>query len=312
MKPPVTDISAYEELKEAVLKGNCIAFVGSGPSHGIYPTWGGLVGMLCEACDVPVTGDLDLAPTGKLLSFADQAREKNEDDYNDCLYRVFGGTMVHTSRVYECLLRAPFDAYLTLNFDPLLANAARSHRDGDTKVHCYPSLNVRQMSEKAAFYLHGLILPETQCSEIEVVLTSRDFDRAYSLESRLHSFLDQVLSFSRVIFIGCRLTEKPLQELLSRCAEFRDGFLSGGEHIMLRESLVASPHTNDRSIEEPKGEEIARAKMREEEEHYSRMGISVVWYDAMGDKHSGLVLVLEDMAGVPPIRPKTGFEDYNG
>jgi len=311
---PVLNKQAYDRFKDSVGKGQCLAFVGSGPSCGSYPDWPDLVSRLCEACGIPVDEALAGAPAARLQELAHDARCNSPSAYNACLHDTFGGTIVRTSRVYECLIGGPFEAYLTLNFDPVFASALRSHNHDDYRVQAFPLLNVFELRDKALFHLHGLVLPETRLEDITVVLGTQEFESAYAPNGLLEGLLNHVFTFKHVCFVGCALSEKALRELLSRCREFREDFFcaldmdSPRHHI-----LLALPETRDLdSVSDP--EERSRLKgvvevdRQQIERVYGDMGISVLWYDPVDDDHSGLVALLEDLAAMEPVCVRTGFE----
>ena len=312
MRPGVPDTEIYDQFRRAVLRRDCVAFIGSGPSCRIYPTWTKLVPMICHDCGVTVSEDLSNAQTETLLSLTDRARKSNESAYKSSLQTIFGYPPVRTSRIYECLINAPFTAYLTLNLDPLLAVAARNP-DPDTPIYHYPSLNAFELRDGAVYYLHGLIHAETRIEDINVVLSASEFDCAYSPNSLLTGLLEQVFTYKRVCFIGCGLSERPLQELLSRCAQFRDGFFTprgmrSPKHFILLPRVEPVTPGDSTLVEQQRQTELAGVEMQGSENPYREMGISVVWYDPRDEDHSGLLSILDDLAEVEPLRTQTGFE----
>ncbi len=161
------------------------------------------------------------------------------------------------------------------------------------------------------------MLPNTEPDEINLVLGRSDFDSAYSPDGPLKGILQQVFTYKHICFIGCRLSEDPLPELLSRCREIRENFFHSQDeeppkhHILLSPSEIPGIESVT-YLEERCGQpDATEEKMREVEHYYGDMGISVLWYNQVDDDHSGLVAILDDLAGVEPIQLRTGFEDLH-
>lgn len=286
---------AFERLKDEVAQGDWVAFIGSGLSSGLYPNWSELVGKLCEACGVDVNdNNLSAGGSEKLIELAGAARRADKTSYDNCLREIFGQRKVYALPiVYSYLMKIPFKSYLTLNFDPLLAEAQRIHHRNANGIHRYPSLNAMELRDRAVFYLHGVVLGDA--SEVQIVLGKEEFEHAYAYDSTLRTFLVQVFTFRRVCFIGCTLQEPKLQELLSRCTTFKEDFFRNRKEDAPRHVIL---------LPEP-----CKVKKEKTEQHYSNMGIRVIWFDPRDKQYTGLTELLENMAELPPIQLRTGFED---
>ena len=113
-----------------------MAFVGAGASFPLYPLWGQLIGQLA---DEPVRRGLAteadkaywLRKAGdKPLQMATQIHKKLEDPYYyTFLFETFklknGADGRAFTPAHAALMRAPFKAYLTTNYDPGLVEARR-------------------------------------------------------------------------------------------------------------------------------------------------------------------------------------------
>lgn len=110
------------DLKESILAGRCVAYIGSGASNSCYLPWRELVTKLCEHCG---SG----APRGTsfddLCGAAEDAKARDVDKYRGFLRCHFGRPIQQTNVIYHALLQCTFKSYLTTNFDPLLAYHAR-------------------------------------------------------------------------------------------------------------------------------------------------------------------------------------------
>jgi hypothetical protein len=116
-------------------------------------------------------------------------------------------------------MRVPFRSYVTLNFDPILANQSRFH---ERKVFSYRSLPAEEIAYRSAFYIHGLIEEDGKADPEKNVLGERVFAKAYNhVASVLPGFLQQLLTYRSVLFIGCSLREPALQPLFKFCYNFQ-------------------------------------------------------------------------------------------
>jgi tetratricopeptide (TPR) repeat protein len=129
---------AFNRLRELVMGGEAIAFVGAGASAGLYPLWGGLIQQLADQAvsrgasvadrefwiknsytspDVVVDGIKRAIDPG---SFSELLRE---------IFRAKAGSDGNRfTKVHGTLIRLPFKGYLTTNFDPGLVEARRQLR----------------------------------------------------------------------------------------------------------------------------------------------------------------------------------------
>jgi len=165
----------------------------------------------------------------------------------------------------------------------------------------------------AVFYLHGLIDEGMDAAAIQVVLGDQEFEDAY-LEPCLTGTLTDVLLHERVFFAGCRLSEPALDQLLLRCAGIKeDFFLSLGleppRHVIALPSRRPIRPQDPARLEEY---ELAMRRYEEDmvkaEQYYAKRGISILWYKPMDEDHTGLKEIVQDLAGVKPPIPKTGYE----
>jgi len=142
-----------EHLRNVIFSGEAVAFVGSGISMGCYPSWRKTVDILCLRCGID-TPTKDLSPE-EFLNKAEECKKLNEQEYFNILRELFGQAASFTRLTYNYLFRLPFKAYVTTNFDPLLAE----HRSSDSKVFCYPILNFEEIGKntKPVFYIHGTV-----------------------------------------------------------------------------------------------------------------------------------------------------------
>jgi hypothetical protein len=112
-----------ETLHEALRGGSCVAWIGSGLSMD-YPNWQSAIGTLCGECGIADFGESDPSPTAEqMMDKAQECKQANRDTYERTLGRLYGGPPGRTRLAYSWLVKAPFKAYVTTNFDPLLSEA---------------------------------------------------------------------------------------------------------------------------------------------------------------------------------------------
>ena len=297
-----------DDLKKVIQGKRCAAFIGSGPSTGCYHSWPDLVNALCERCGATsrVTRD---SPSIALLDAAQDAKDSDAGAYHSYLGEHFGRPASQTALVYDALFSLPFDCYLTVNFDPLLALQCRTAKlTCDTNVKHYPSLD-RKMARRSIHYLHGLIREGSIPLPGSIVLSRDEFETAYADNSNLMNFLVSTLENDPIIFIGCRLQEPVMGRVFQICKTHQQTRLTLAgpsskpptRFILLPEeyqidAVGAKSNRNPKDVEE-------------ERVFYESMDIRPIWYPADGHDHSALRYAIEALAGLSEITPNYGWEE---
>jgi len=121
---------------------------------------------------------------------------------------------VPTRQAYSWLMRAPFKAYVTTNFDPLLSEAGATF--GYNRLFRYPLLETREIDRgrKPIFYLHGHARPTGEPSGKDLVLAKSEFDSAY--QGVLEIFVPALLLSYPIVFIGCGISEPEIVAQMTR------------------------------------------------------------------------------------------------
>jgi hypothetical protein len=211
----LTSAQIAAELFNAVKGGDCIAWVGSGLSKGLYPDWLAAVSGLCTACAVQPFDDSRPSPTAdELIDKAEECKQANAAAYEAALAGFYGGNVVPTRLAYLWLMRAPFKAYATTNFDPLLSETAAPL--GYKDVYWHPTLPSRELERrnKPLFYLHGHARPNGIANGRDLVLSRSEFEIAYSGVVGL--FVQNLLYNYPIVFIGCSLSEPEIHQQIRR------------------------------------------------------------------------------------------------
>jgi len=209
----------------------------------------------------------------------------------------------------------PFDSYLTVNLDPLLALKSRTARiPCAPKVNSYLSLDRKAIGKRSIHYLHGYIAEGMTPTRGTIVLARSEFDEAYADNSNLMNFLVPTLENDPIVFIGCRLREPVMKEVFPICKKHQDKRLramkereEGASAPPPRFILLAPPEVRT-GLGEVDAEQTRRA-IQAEEAYYKAFDITTVWYPACEGNHSALRYALENLAGLTPMTPKYGWEE---
>ncbi|MFW2437792.1 MAG: SIR2 family protein [Arenicellales bacterium] len=290
------------DLSDLVHAGRSVAFIGSGLSMGEYISWGDLVKQLCDACGVDM--DANNVDAG-LLELAEQAKNASPNEYYRVLSEEFGKEGVHMPPGYRYLLESPFNAYITVNYDPLLAEASRfkSLTLYDFKL----GLDASKVKDKSIFYIHGYVEEGGQVADGDLILTSEDFEHNYEHAGAIiPSFLTQVLSFKPIVFIGCGLQEPALKKILGLCSliksriEERSGN-NGPTHYILLPTLYTK-------VAEDKKPERNLQKEAEEDVVYDEVGIRVIRYVRNSpEDYSPVEKILKNWSKAPALKPVSAY-----
>ena len=292
------------ELSELVLAGRCVAFIGSGLSMGEYVSWGDLVKQLCDACGVDKDAknvDLDL------LELAEQAKNASPDEYHRVLSEEFGKGVARLPLGYTYLLESPFNAYITINYDPLLAKA--SQFKGLKLFNFKLGLDAARVNNQAIFYIHGYVAEGGQIADGDLILTSEDFEQNYGQPGAIiPSFLTQVLSFKSVVFIGCGLQEPPLKKILGLCNEIKSRIeAASGNKGPTHYILLPTLYTKEAGDKKP---ERNRQKEAEENVVYEEVGIRVIRYTRSSpEDYSPVDQILTNWSKAPELKPVSAYDE---
>jgi len=295
MEPPTNHI-LLGPLKDVISAGDCVAFLGAGVSMPDYPDWRDLVAKLAKVCGVQEPPK----PQASLKELAEQARRTDEGAYWDVLHYEFQNRKCpETAYRYHMLARIPFKAYLTTNFDPLILDILKLHRN---IAFCeYPWLPTERLCESpgVVFYLHGRMRPsKAPANHPEIILTESDFKEAYDGASKLPHLLNAALTEHDVCFLGCGLQDDTMANIFATCEKIRAKAHGGsGQSIPRWFALVEEGWLAPHKFEDT--------------------GIDVLRYPRMDHTYVGLTTLLEHLAGAElprPIRPenrKSTFESVS-
>ena len=212
----LTPTQLAAELFRAIKGRNCVAWVGAGLSRPVYDDWPSAVSKLCEACGVKHLADSTSGTNSEILiSKAEECRQANQGKYEETLAELYGRNEVRSRRAYNWLVKAPFKAYVTTNFDPLLSEAGDTAFEHNS-LFSYPLLEPADLERncRPIFYIHGHARPNGLPSGKNLVLARSEFDQAY--QGIVGLFVQNLLLTYPIVFIGCRLSDPDIYEQMRR------------------------------------------------------------------------------------------------
>ncbi|HMM97470.1 MAG TPA: SIR2 family protein [Anaerolineales bacterium] len=194
-------------------------FVGGGLSiQAGYPSSNELVAHLLRDANI------EPAEINAYDKFPAKARRIKEiiqnrgDSFYEILYRRFDENHFQINRtipLYQDLLRIPFRAFITTNYDSCIEEAADLLNIHFDEIQIYPQLKPNDLEATKLYHIHGKInqndIPDSSRS---IVLTTDDYLAAYGDESRLPVLMNALFDSHNILFIGFSLEEDALYELL--------------------------------------------------------------------------------------------------
>lgn len=262
---------------------NCVAWVGSGLSRPVYPSWDDLVDSLCINCGIPAISPAERENTDSrkmpelLMVKAQECKNANLGLYESTLAQTFGEIKQEARLAYQFLMGMPFRAYITTNFDPLLKFAAEL---GGGRVRSYPELVAGDLfaEHKPVFYLHGCARKNGCATGKNLILATGDFDDDYT--KIVQHFLIPIFQKCPLLFIGYKLGETEIQQIISVAAEIQRIISRGSRRNWpARFALLdmpVKPGTEDIDPSEEESWDRLRAEITVA--HFIQYGTRVIFY----------------------------------
>jgi len=233
------------ELKRLALQQDgCVAFLGAGISIPPAKDWTDTVREIGRRCGVTIGA-------GKLLpEVIDDCMDRNEAACDAACRQLFPQFAAASRQALSLLLRLPFKAVLTVNFDPWLHQ--QSQQDRYKRIHVYPDLPLTSGLLNGIYYLHGYFNSgDSTASVRNLVFGERSFRQAYT-GSLLPGFLLNVFTYESVLFVGVDPTERHLARLLEHSVVVRRSVVTGRglashpvKHYALWPAPVSSSQENE-------------------------------------------------------------------
>jgi hypothetical protein len=223
------DRVSYSHLINLLLDLDCSAFVGAGLSvHAGYPTFSQLVEYLMKQAKMKAE---EFQTTDSLLSKVTEVKkviEGNGGNFYEVLYQRFDSRhfpLKIKTELFENFIKIPFRSIVTTNYDSCLEEIAALENLGfsDANIQVFPHLNASNLEARRLYHVHGRIdHNDIDISSTTLILTTEEFDRAYSSESPLPGFLSAFLDIHNVLFIGFALEERTLFDILELSKRRKD------------------------------------------------------------------------------------------
>lgn len=207
------DIQSVDDFYSMIKDESWCAYMGSGVAASVLGSWRDLVSDLCKKCKAPFNPN-DLENEDQLLELADRAWEYSSTEFCKFLYDKLGPINPGGSNVYSWIMRLPFKAYLTTNYDDGLrsVNGVGKSR---SKVFVYPNISPTDISLGQIFYLHGKI-DSAEFDNESIILGAKSFKKGYNDTSPLNDVIRNLLLYENIIVFGARLKEPPLSKLIQK------------------------------------------------------------------------------------------------
>ena len=304
----------FSELTALVKNGDIVVFVGSGLSSRYtredlsgYPSWPDLVDDLCKRCKVSYEPGEVLTKTTtpeRLQILAGMAKKADIAGYVQVIQDHFAKTIVDRKEYYDLLMQIDFHAYVTTNYDPLLAQAAVRTASSPREVCAYPRLHCGDIALRRVVYLHGYVEENGKADPEALILTKDDFDFAYGEEAGglLLPCWVSLLKDHNVLFLGCELGETELAVCFKRCNRLRKA-MRKRFNVCPKKRFILLPEIEEQTFDDSvdSGARLNMASKRHATiQRLSEFDVAPIMYDPRDKRHVGLVEILRDWA---PPRP---------
>jgi hypothetical protein len=211
-----------EGLLDAVAKGTCVAFVGSGLSIPAgMPSWAQLLeqfiaeGERQRVIDNATGAQLrGMVADNRLLEVAEHARiQLGKYHFGQVLRRNYAASAGPTKN-HELLVDTPYRAIITTNYDKLLETAytLRWRRPPRTMTWSDPASlgSVLYDEDFFVFKLHGDV------DRFEsIILTRRDYDEIMFRNAQVRTLLQAIFLTNSILFVGYSLQDPDFDIVLA-------------------------------------------------------------------------------------------------
>lgn len=300
-----------DKVVSLLRSGRCVAYLGSGLSREIFPSWPCLINDLCSVCDIDRRVSKTAEPE-ELLDAAQAALDKDNKKYYKRIKEIFEKTQP-TNPLYGLLWRINFKSYITSNYDRLLIDFANLAWKQGNMIMKYPGFDRQYIRDKIIYHIHGLVENGVLPDGNSIVLSKSEFAKAYGECGPVKTFLLETFKFDPICFIGCQLKEPAFKEVFNICKVHQEMIrdVGGGSipdrYIFLpRNEISVSSETNTNTSA------TTESILEDQDEYYSEFNIKVVRYDPINKSHIGLYKQFKIIADIPELPVTFGFSNGGG
>ena len=238
-----------------------------------------------------------------LTEIVDRCLEQNEAACDAFMREELPKHHSASRTLLSYVLRLPFVAILTTNFDPWLRQQTRANEFGECYV--YPGLRLSGGIRKAIFYLHGIFDSDDPNAGVRrLVFGTESFREAYS-DSLLPGFLLDVLTFRNVLFIGFNPREEHFAELLRRSSRVRRRLADPASGVLPKRYVLWEAPALSSRLDQARHDAVMA--------EFQALEVTPCLFDPMGSDRRGLERLLygwveEGSADKRPAPFATGFD----
>lgn len=207
----------------------------------------------CDAADIQIARDY--LGRGEYRLAADQCQDVLNDPprFRQVLLDAFSATKERDSGLLACenVLAAPFNAYVTTNYNTSLSTVSGRLGRGEPMYKLapdmvYPYLDPARLPKRCIHYIHSNV---TQIDDI--VLGERDFLKAYRDGSCLPKFLEVLFATHHVLFFGTEVRDDDTRWILHKMQRVFQATTTRKRYILLAttEQGAARVHTLERTYQ---------------------------------------------------------------
>ena len=220
---PSEGLSIPPQLTRHLRDGRMVLFAGAGLSAMAgLPTWGPLLRRLIDVtasesmASAAMKGDLEqLLDAGKWLQIADHCKEQLGERYVSLLGEELRGDAAPIPDAHRLVMRLPFSAWVTTNYDKLLERAFAVERGGFAKTLTHVDADTlgTLLFDDVPYILkaHGDI-----DKPASIVFTSRDYRELIHGNAAFSMAFSAILLTRAVLFVGYSLSDPDFNLLLDR------------------------------------------------------------------------------------------------
>jgi len=228
MTEPVIPESLIEHLRAS----RCVAWCGAGVSMmSGMPSWRELIEHMIVACAQKGLGKTEVDELSDMLheklydDVADYCRDfLKELGYEQCLNNVFHKTQ-KPSALHQQLMRLPFSAIVTTNYDKIIENVYTQIKEESTVVLTNRKEEVSRLWPRLVRNEHFILKAHGHIDQPDtIVLSGRDYTKLVFGNFAFMQFLQMLFMSKSILFVGTSLSDVYIRRTLEETLYLSGGF----------------------------------------------------------------------------------------